>query len=215
MLASEPMLTLYDYPISGNGWKVRTLLRQLGRPFTIRWVDILRGEQHEAWFVAKNPVAQIPVLEDDEGIVWTESNAILETFAQGSPLLPEGHCRHQIRSWLNFEQTWIDGVISRARFRRLFPEVIATPPEFFAAWAVEGERALRTLDTHLGSQRYMVLDRFTVADIGIFAYAHVAYEAGFHMADFPALQRWIQRVAQEPAVLPLDSNPEALPAQCP
>ena len=57
------MLTLYDYDFSGNGWKVRTILRHLGRPFTIRWVDILRGEQHEPWFVAKNPVAQVPVLE--------------------------------------------------------------------------------------------------------------------------------------------------------
>lgn len=206
------MLTLYDYDFSANGWKIRTLLRCLGRPFTIRWVDILRGEQHEAWFVAKNPVAQIPVLEDEHGVIWTESNAILETLAQGSALLPEGHSRHQIRAWLNFEQTWIDGVISRARFRLRFPEVIATPVEFFAVWAAEGERALRTLEAHLGTSRYLVADRFTVADIGIYAYAHVAEEAGHRMSDYPALQRWTRLVAEQPGILPIDVNPEASPA---
>lgn len=203
------MFTLYDYEFSGNGWKVRTLLRHLGRPFTIRWIDILRGDQHAAWFIEKNPVAQIPVLEDEQGIVWTESNAILETLAQGTALLPEGHSRHQTRAWLNFEQTWIDGVISRARFRRSYPEVIATSVEFFAVWAAEGERALRTLDAHLASHRYMVAERFTVADIGIFAYTHVAEDAGFRLSDYPAVQRWIQRVAREPGVLPLNVNPEA------
>lgn len=205
----EPMFTLYDYAFSGNGWKVRTLLRHLGRPFTIRWVDILSGEQHQPWFVAKNPVAQVPVLEDEQGVVWTESNAILETHAEGTALLPEGHTRHQIRAWLNFEQTWIDGVISRARFRRAFPEVIATPPEFFDVWAAEGARALRTLDSHLSSRQFMVIDRFTVADICIFSYTHLAEEAGFRLQDYPALNAWIQRVAREPGVLPQDINPEA------
>lgn len=205
----ERMLTLYDYQFSGNGWKVRTLLRNLGRPFTIQWVDILRGEQHEPWFVRKNPVAQVPVLEDGQGTVWTESNAILETFAQGSALLPEGHARHQVRAWLNFEQTWVDGVISRARFRLAFPDVITTPAEFFAVWAGEGERALRTLEVHLSSRPYLVADRFTVADIGLFAYSHVADEAGFRFDDYPALQQWLKRVSGQPGILPIDSNPEA------
>jgi glutathione S-transferase len=203
------MFTLYDYDFSGNGWKVRTLLRHLARPFNIRWLDILRGEQHEPWFVAKNPVAQIPVLEDEHGRVWTESNAILETLAEGSALLPEGHQRHQIRAWLNFEQTWVDGVISRARFRRTFPDVIATPREFFEVWAAEGARALRTLDTHLTSRRYLVADRFTIADIGLYAYTHVAAEAGFRLSEYPALQAWLAHVAEQPGVLPLDENPEA------
>ncbi|MEO6603575.1 MAG: glutathione S-transferase family protein [Polyangiaceae bacterium] len=206
------MFTLYDYDFSCNGWKVRTLLRHLGRPFRIRWVDILLGEQHEPWFVAKNPVAQIPVLEDEYGSVWTESNAILETIAQGTGLLPEGHARHQIRAWLNFEQTWVDGIISRARFRRAFPAVIATPPEFFAVWAAEGARALSTLEAHLTSRRYLVAERFSVADIGLYAYVHVADEAGFRMMDYPATRAWLERVAQEPGVLPVKTNPEAPPS---
>ncbi|MFZ5890571.1 MAG: glutathione S-transferase family protein [Myxococcota bacterium] len=200
--------TLYDYWFSGNGWKVRTLLRQLERRFRIQWVDILRGEQDQPWFRAKNPVGQIPVVEDRNGRVWTESSAILETFAEGTPLLPEGHLRHQIRAWLNFEQTWVDGVISRARFRRVFPSIIPTTQPFFDAWSAEGSRALRTLDVHLKNRSYMVGERFTVADIGLYAYIHVAEEGGFQLAEYPAVVAWLERVAAAPGVLPIGTNPE-------
>lgn len=203
------MLTLYDYAISGNGWKVRTLLRRLERPFVIRWVDIVAGEQDQPAFRARNPVGQIPVLEDPSGTVWTESNAILETFAEGTPLLPGGHDRHRVRAWLGFEQTWIDGVISRARFRRLHPEAIPTPEVFFAAWEAEGRRALQTLDAWLADRAFMVADRFTIADIGLYAYLHVAGDGGFRMPDYPAVGRWLARVAAEPGVRALDDNPEA------
>lgn len=201
--------TLYDYAFSGNGWKVRSVLRWLGYPFTIRWVDILGGEQHEAWFREKNPVGQIPVLEDESGRVWTESNAILESIAEGTPLLPDGHDRHQARAWLCFEQTWVDGVISRARFRRMFPELIQTPPQFFAVWRAEGERALETLDRHLAHRDFMVAARLTIADIGLYAYVHVADEAGFALGDYPSVQAWLERVAREPGIRPLSDNPEA------
>jgi glutathione S-transferase len=201
-------LTLYDYWFSGNGWKVRTLFRHLGRPFVIRWVDILRGEQHEAWFRAKNPVGQIPVVEQESGQIWTESNAILETMAEGTSLLPEGHLRHRVRAWLNFEQTWVDGVISRARFRRVFPAVLPTPETFFASWDAEGRRALQILDEHLRSTEYMVANRFTVADIGLYAYVHVAQDGGFRLDDYPSVTRWLQRVAGERGILPMGMNPE-------
>jgi glutathione S-transferase len=205
-------LTLYDYWFSGNGWKVRALLRHLGRSFEIRWVDILRGEQHEPWFRAKNPVGQIPVVEDEFGRIWTESNAILESLSEGTPLLPDGHLRHQVRAWLNFEQTWVDGVISRARFRRLFPDVVPTPESFFEVWDAEGQRALRTLDAHLASRDYMVAGRFTIADIGLYAYVHVAQDAGFRLGNYGAVSRWLARVASERGILPIGTNPEATTA---
>ena len=202
-------LTLYDYWFSGNGWKVRTLLRHLHQPFVIQWVDILRGEQDTPWFRAKNPVGQIPVLEDPSGRTWTESNAILETLSESTPLLPNGHLRHQVRAWLNFEQTWVDGVISRARFRRVFPSVIPTSEAFFDVWDAEGRRALQTLDAHLASRSYMVADCFTVADIGLYAYVHVAHEGGFRLTDYPAVASWLARVARHEGVLPIGTNPEA------
>jgi len=202
-------LTLYDYWFSGNGWRVRTLFRCLGRPFFIRWVDITRGEQHEAWFRRMNPVGQVPVVEDESGTFWTESNSILETFAEGTPLLPGGHLRHQVRAWLNFEQTWVDGIISRARFRRTFPDVVPTHPMLFDIWNEEGQRALQTLDAHLASREFMVSDRFTIADIGLYAYVHVAGEGGFELSRYPGIGRWLQRVSREQGVLPFGTDPEA------
>lgn len=202
-------LTLYDYWFSGNGWRVRTLFRHLRRPFAIQWVDVVRGEQHEAWFRKKNPVGQVPVVEDESGRVWTESNAILETFAEGTPLLPEGHLRHQVRAWLNFEQTWVDGVISRARFRRTFPDVVPTDPILFEAWHAEGHRALSTLENHLDSREFMVAERFTIADMALYAYVHVAGEGGFELARYPAILRWLERISNQPGVLPFGTDPEA------
>ena len=116
-----------------------------------------------------------------------------------------------MRAWLNFEQTWIDGVVSRARFRRVFPSVIPTSAAFFDVWDAEGRRALQTLDTHLASRPYMVADRFTIADIGLYAYVHVAHEGGFHLADYPAVATWLARVAKHEGVLPIGTNPEAAP----
>lgn len=203
-------LTLYDYDFSGNGWKVRTLLRHLGRPFRIQWVDLLKGETKSEWFLAKNPVGQIPVLEDESGLVYAESSAILETFGEGTSLLPEGYERHQVRAWLNFEQTWVDGVISRSRFRRTFPNVIPTPAVLFDVWASEGARALKALERHLSSQTYLVAERFSIADIGLYAYVHVANEAGFELQSYPAVSAWLERVKAQPGVLPIDENPEAV-----
>ncbi|HET9953743.1 MAG TPA: glutathione S-transferase family protein [Polyangiaceae bacterium] len=211
----EPPFRLYDYALSGNGWKIRTLLRHLGYPFAIHWVDILAGEQHTPWFVAKNPVAQIPVLEDSSGQVWTESNAILETMAEHTPLLPSAHARHEARAWMCFEQTWVDGVISRARFRRRFPDLIPTSPEFFEVWRGEGARALRTLERHLTARHYLVGDSFSVADISLYAYVHVAHEAGFDLDEFPNLSMWLRRISREPGVLPVHVNPEALESRAP
>ena len=100
-------------------------------------------------------------------------------------------------------------MVSRARFRRAFPPVVPTPDSFFAAWHVEGERALQTLDAHLPSANYLVSDHFTIADIGLYAYVHVAADGGFRLADYPALRGLIERVSRERGVLPIGTNPEA------
>ncbi len=203
-------LVLYDYEFSGNGWKVRTLLRHLGRPFRIRWVDILAGEQNQPWFRALNPIGQIPVLKSSDGLAWTESTAILQTFAEGTSLLPAGHAGHQVRAWMCFEQTWVDGVISRARFRRAFPHVVPTSEDFFAVWEADGRRALTTLEQHLRARRFLVDERFTIADIALFSYVHLSDEAGLALSDYPAIRRWIHSVASERGVRALSDNPEVL-----
>lgn len=199
---------LYDYPISGNAWKVRTILRARGEPFVIRWVDLLAGEQHAPAFTKLTPTRQVPVLQLADGLVLRESSAILLTMGTGSALLPEAQ-HHAITEWLCFEQTFIDGIISRARFRRLHPDAIPTPEIFFDAWREEGTRGLKILDRRLKDRTFVVGDAPTVADIALYAYTHCAEEGGYDLAPFEALRAWHERMAALGYVRPLYDNPEA------
>jgi glutathione S-transferase len=202
------MWTLYDFLPSGNGYKVRFTLRELGRPFLYREVDILRGESRKPWFLEKNPVGQIPVLELDDGTCLSESTAILFHVAEGSALLPtDPISRTRVLQWMCFEQTHVHRVISRARFRRLYPDVIPTRPEEFEAWWTEGARALRVMEAHLQAREYFVGDRFSIADIALYAYVHRAAEGGFDLSPFEALRGWFGRIEARPGYLPLDAAP--------
>jgi glutathione S-transferase len=202
------MYTLYDFLPSGNGYKVRLTLRELGLPFVYREVDILRGESRKPWFLAKSPVGQIPVLELDDGTCLSESTAILFYLAEGSALLPADRLlRTRVLQWMSFEQTHVDGVISRARFRRLFPDAIPTRPEEFDAWWAQGYQALHVLDTELASREYLVGERFSIADITLYAYVHRAAEGGFELGRFAALGAWFSRIESRPAYLPIDVVP--------
>jgi glutathione S-transferase len=202
------MWTLYDFLPSGNGYKVRLTLRELGRPFSYKQVDILRGETRQPWFLAKNPVGHVPVLEFDDGTCLTESSAILFHVAEGSTLLPSDPlARTRVLQWMCFEQQQIDNVISRARFRRLFPDVVPTRPEEFDAWSKQGTRALRILDAHLQTRTYLVNEQFTIADITLFAYVHCAEEGRCDLKPFSAVRTWLERVAARPAHLGITEVP--------
>jgi glutathione S-transferase len=202
------MLTLYDFLPSGNGYKVRLTLRELALPFVYREIDILRGESREPWFLAKSRVGQIPVLELDDGTCLSESTAILFHLAQGTPLLSDDPlARTRTLQWMCFEQTHVDGVISRARFRRLYPDAIPTRPEEFEAWWSQGAEALRVLEEHLEHRAYLVEDRFSIADIALYAYVHCAAEGGFELGPYVALQRWFRRIEARPTHLPIDRVP--------
>lgn len=202
------MWTLYDFLPSGNGYKVRLTLRELGHPFVYREVDILRGESREPWFLEKNPTGQIPVLELADGTCLSESTAILFFLAEGSALLPADRlARSRVLAWMCFEQTHVDGVISRARFRRCFPSAIPTRPEEFEAWWAEGYDALRVLEARLEAHPYLVEDGFTIADITLYAYVHRAEEGGFDLKPYPAIRRWFERIETRRAYLPIDVVP--------
>lgn len=202
------MLTLYDFLDSGNGYKVRLLLRELGRPHAYREVSILRGETREAWFLVKNPAGEIPVLELEDGTCLCESTAILFHLAEGTPLLPaDPILRTRVLQWMCFEQTHVDGVISRARFRRLYPDAVPTRPEEFQAWWSEGKRALELLEQRLSQGAYLVGGAFSIADICLFAYVHGASEGGFEMQPYPGILAWCQRIQERPGFIPLDRAP--------
>jgi len=202
------MWTLYDFLESGNGYKVRLTLRELGRPFVYREVDILRGQSREPWFLRKSSFGQIPLLELDDGTCLSESTAILFHIAEGSALLPSPQLsRTRVLQWMCFEQTHVDGVISRARFRRLYPDAIPTRPEEFEAWWAQGRQALQVLDRQLENREYLVDDRFSIADIALYAYVHCAGEGGFDLAPFKTLEAWCRRIEARPAHLPIDKTP--------
>ncbi len=198
-------MRLYDFLPSGNGYKVRLTLRWLGMPFEYHEVDILKGESRTPSFLAKNPFGQIPVLELDDGTCLRESTAILLHLAEGTPLLPTNRLmRTRVLEWMCFEQTHVDGVISRARFRRLYPDAIPTREEEFVAWHAEGHAALAILDEHLRERTFLVGERFTIADIALYAYTHCADEGGFDLAPYSSLAVWFARVRAEHGHVPLN-----------
>jgi glutathione S-transferase len=202
------MKTLYDFLFSGNGYKVRLVLRELGLPFRYVEVDILAGESRQPWFLAKSPAGQIPLLELEDGTCLSESTAICFFLTEGTPLLPEDRLsRARVLQWMCFEQTHVDGVISRARFRRQYPDLIPTRPEEFEAWWREGKRALDVLEGRLGEHPYLVEDRFTLADIALYAYVHRAEEGGFDLGPYPALRAWFSRIEARLAYLSIDQVP--------
>lgn len=205
-MSDQPVL--YDYPFSGNCYKVRLLLSHLGVAYERRTVDIVAGEARKPWFLQKNPSGQVPVLELPGGTYLRESSAISMYLAEGTPLLPADKLeRTRVLEWLCFEQSNISQVIGRARFRRAFPDAIPTRPEEFEAWHRSGQRALGVLEGHLHDYMFLVAERFTIADIGLYAYVHCAPEGGFSLTPYPAVRSWIERISELPGHVKLDAGP--------
>jgi glutathione S-transferase len=194
------MLRLYDYPASQNGWKARALLALLEQPYETRWVPIFGVPGPE--FLRLNPLGKVPVLELEDGRAIPESHAILCYLAEGTPYLPADRFeRAQTLRWLFFEQDYIQSSIATLRHWRLTGRMEANaasvPPRQSTA-----RRVLAALETHLKERRFLAAERLTVADIGVYAYAHLAEEAGFPLGPYPAFRRWIQGVQETAAPLP-------------
>ncbi len=204
-------MKLYDDPISGNGYKVRLLLAQLGQPFTYVPLDITKGDTRTAAFLAKNPNGRIPVLELADGTCLPESNAILWYLAEGTSFLPEARFdRARTLQWMCFEQYSHEPNIATLRFWAhvgLLGARAALVPDKRA----NGEAALRVMEQHLAAHRYFATERYTIADIALYAYTHVAGEGGFDLAPYPALRAWLERVCTQPGHVPIDavSRPSA------
>jgi glutathione S-transferase len=199
------MLVLHDFFSSGNGYKCRLLLHQLEIPYRRVEHDILQGETRTPSFLAKNPNGRVPALELGDGTVLAESNAILFYLAEGTPFLPEGRLeRAQALQWLFFEQYSHEPYIAVARFIRHFlPEDHPRRAEL-PRLEERGHAALAVMEQHLAAGRtFFVGDRYTIADIGLYAYTHVAEEGGFDLAAYPAVRGWLERVARQPRHVPI------------
>ncbi|MCY1298182.1 Disulfide-bond oxidoreductase YfcG [compost metagenome] len=193
------MYKVYGDYRSGNCYKVKLMLHLIGKESNWVPVDILKDETHTPEFLAKNPNGKIPVLELEDGSTLWESNAILNFLADGSELLPsEPRLRTQVLQWQFFEQYSHEPYVAVARFIQLYQGL---PEERRAEYEVchkRGHKALRVMEQQLQSTPYLVGDRYTIADIALYAYTHVAHEGGFDLGGYPAIQAWLQRVASHP-----------------
>lgn len=198
------MITLYDYLPSGNGYKVRLLLTQLSIPFKRVELDIIKGETRSKDFLAKFPNGRIPAVELDDGRRLFESNAICWYFAEGTAMMPTDKFeRARMMQWLCFEQYSHEPYIAVARFFAMHPQV-QDPRRAQKDMIVQrGYDALGVMEEHLKSHEWFASSRYTIADIALFAYTHVADEGGFDLAKYPSIRRWLDRVRAEPKFIPI------------
>ncbi|HEX6011768.1 MAG TPA: glutathione S-transferase family protein [Geminicoccaceae bacterium] len=201
------MIRLHDFLSSGNGYKCRLLLHQLGLPFERIELDILKGETRTPEFLAKNPNGRIPALELEDGTVLAESDAILFYLAEGTPFLPEGRLeRAQVLQWLFFEQYSHEPFVAVARFiRHLLPEDSPRRAEL-PRLEQGGHAALGVMERRLAEHPFLVADRYTIADIALYAYTHVADEGGFDLEPYPGVRAWLARVAGQPRHVPITAG---------
>jgi glutathione S-transferase len=189
---------LYDYPASCNCYKVRLLLAQLGLPYERVPIDIFDGDTLTDKYAAINPARTTPVLETDDGRFLPESNAILFHLAQSTPFLPDDPLEvAEVVRWLIYEQTDVIPTMGGLRFRLLVGRL--TPDEPDAVRRKEGAlEVLRLLDDHLATRDFLVGGRYTIADIAIYGYTHLAHEAGIDLDPYANLRAWFGRVERQP-----------------
>lgn len=190
------MLTLYDYLPSQNAWKIRVLLGLLGIAYETRMVSIFEGESRTEAFLKLNPAGAVPVLAVENGQAIAESNAILVLVAEGTPYLPEDRlARAKAMQWLFFEQYYVEPVIGSLRFWTLTGR-LERNQALVAGKREAGVRALGALERSLQDAPFLVGGALTVADIAVYAYGHRAEDCGFSLADYPAVEAWIERVGE-------------------
>jgi glutathione S-transferase len=201
-------MILYDYLDSGNGYKVRLLLAHLGRSY--RWVerDITTGATRTAEFLAKNPNGRIPALELDDGTTLAESNAILWYLAESTAFLPtERLARAQVLQWMFFEQYSHEPYVATPRF--IIKHLAADSPRRseLPQRLNQGRAALGVMETHLKGRRYFVAESYSIADIALYAYTHVAQEAQLDLEPYPNVRGWLARVAGQPRHVLITERP--------
>jgi glutathione S-transferase len=191
-------LRLYDYAASANCYKVRLLLAQLDRAYERVPIDIFAGDTLTDEYERINPQRSTPVLQTSEDRFLSESNAILFYLAEGTPLLPADPLeRARVVRWLILEQTDVMPATGGLRFRLQTGRLRPDDPES-ARRRRNGEDVLTLLEHELGQSRFLVGDRYSIADISVYGYVHVAHEAGFDMSRYVAVRAWLQRVTEQP-----------------
>lgn len=197
---------LYDSPVSGNCYKVRLLLAHLGVQYERRTVDVVDRSNRKELLGELNPGLRVPTLVLDDGRPLAESGAILWYFGEGTRFVPEDrYARAQVLQWMFFEQYDHEPAIAVVRFWLAY----SGRPEAFADRVEErtgaGHRALRAMERHLDRRDFFVGDAFSLADVALYAYTHVAHEGGFELEPYPSVRAWLDRVAAVPGHVPIDA----------
>jgi glutathione S-transferase len=193
---------LYDSPVSGNCYKVRLLFAHLSLAYERREVDVIDRSNRAELLGGLNPALRVPTLVLDDGRTLAESDAIIFYFGDGTAFVPRDRFeRAQVLQWLFFEQYSHEPYIAVARFWR--HARIAPPEAALEAKLRGGAAALGAMESHLAGREFLVGERFTIADIALFAYTHVAPEGGFELEQYPAVQAWLERVATRPGHVPI------------
>jgi glutathione S-transferase len=190
-------MLLYDAAISGNCYKVRLLFAKLGIDYERRELSVFDRSDRPEIIGELNPGLRVPTLVLDDGRALAESGAILFHFAEGTQYLPtDALARAQVLQWMFFEQYDLEPNIAVLRF---WAEAGTTHPEAeVEAKRQSGERALGALERHLDGRQFLVDDAYSIADIALYAYTHVAPEGGFSLQPYPAVEAWLARVADQP-----------------
>jgi glutathione S-transferase len=207
----DAMYTLYSMRRSGNCYKVRLALSQLGIAHELVEVDILRGETRTPEFLALNPSGHVPLLKVAPDRYLPESNAILWYLAEGTPLLSDDPIKRATAlQWMFFEQHALEPNLGAAWFwlvlvrggRELQQHALED-------WMEEGHRALGVMEKHLAKQDFLADGRYSIADIALYAYTHIAEQCDFDLGPFPAVRDWLDRVAAQQNHVAMDWHPDA------
>jgi glutathione S-transferase len=196
---------LYDSAVSANCYKVRLLAAHLGLELERVPVDIFAGEAQTEDHLARNPAGRTPVLELDSDTGWgehlPESGAILLYLAEGTPLLPDDRFeRARVTAWLFFEQNLLEPNIGTGRFWLLTGRVEGHEA-LLERWRDMGEKAVAVLERQLATTPFLAGETYTIADVALYAYTHVAPELGLDFAAFPSVGAWLERVEAQPGFM--------------
>lgn len=204
--AAQNSNTLYVTQGSGNSFKPMLVAAQLNRACNVNYVDVLAGDSRKPAFLAINPQGQLPYLVAHDGTGLGESNAIAWYLAEESGLIPDtGLARAQAIRWMNFEQTNLEANISPVRFfTYIVPELQNEHKDMIPVWRERGNQGLDILDSYLKSHEYVTDYGYSVADIAVYGYTHLAQEGGFELQKFKHVTAWISRVQEQPGYKSID-----------
>ncbi len=198
-------MLLYNSDVSGNCYKVRLLLAHLGLEYETVEMSVVDRSNRQDVLGELNPGLRIPTLVLDDGRPLAESNAILWYFGDGTAYVPtDPYERAQVLQWQFFEQYSHEPNIAVARFWITYT---GTPERYEAELPARmkgGYAALDAMERHLAGCTFLVSERYSLADISLYAYTHVAHEGGFDLDPYPATRAWLDRVAAQPGHVTID-----------